>query len=341
MLYVFNFKKHLLDRFLFFALFLISGICSAQDMEEDERFISSLNLIDVAPEGLLASRSVVLFSPEVSQKQLEELQKGFQRVGIDAVLYAESSRVFAGPDMLAKYQAFFSQRDIRFIIFLGKVSDYYSLKFLPFKNNLSARNQQAWLVKSTGINGLLGNLFRSLTSTQRKQNYLVNDFPERNPALGTLTSRRLDGLAPNVRSHKIAVPKMPDPDSSAALEEFLKVNLKGEHYEIVENDPNESELMNKGFIYILNYIHTRGVTAKEILGYDLSKSESAFVTVSYSNGILQLKTIPADTSVYKFYIKKLEDGIIYLGLKWDADITWQDGLKNHLDSYRITGKIAP
>ena len=71
----------------------------------------------------------------------------------------------------------------------------------------------------------------------------------------------------------------------------------------------------------------------------MSKSESALATVNYPNVVLQLKTIPAATSVFKFYIKNIDEDVFYLGRKWDADVTWQEALKNYVDGYRAAGKL--
>jgi hypothetical protein len=53
------------------------------------------------------------------------------------------------------------------------------------------------------------------------------------------------------------------------------------------------------------------------------------------NGEPQIKTIPIEVPVYKFYIKHLEYGNIFLGNKWDADQTWQVALANHLQLMRL------
>ena len=82
--------------------------------------------------------------------------------------------------------------------------------------------------------------------------------------------------------------------------------------------------------YVLCYIHTRNVVSKEILGYDMTKSESALASVTFPNDAMQLKTIPAETLVYKFYFRHIDSGNVYLGTKWDADVTWQEALRNYL-----------
>jgi len=78
----------------------------------------------------------------------------------------------------------------------------------------------------------------------------------------------------------------------------------------------------------------------ELLGYDMSKGESALVSVTYpDNASAQLKNIPADQPVYKFYFRHIDSGDVFLGTKWDADLTWQQALKNQLKGFKIEFKI--
>ncbi len=309
-------------------------------MSEEDRLASKLKLLDVAPEGLLSSRAAVLFSADYSQKDLEEIQKGFQQIGIDAVLFTESERALAGRDYTNSYRLYFTKRDIKFLIFLRKNKQDYQFDFVRFDPKIywTDPDQSAWSVHAANLNGLLQIIFRSLISSQKRQNFLVNDFPERSGVIATIAGRRNETWAPNVRFFKIAVPRMGDAASDKELELYLQQSFQAK-YEFVEPAEDEIDLRQKGFVYILRFIHARGSFAKDILGYDMSKSETALVTVSYPNGALQLKTIPSETIIYKFYIKNMEDENIYLGPKWDADINWQDALKNHIDGYRAGGKM--
>ena len=321
-------------------LLLTSGVCAGQDQSEEDRLIATLKRSDTAPDGLLSSRSAALFGPDYSQHELEEIQRGFQQISIDAISYVESERALAGRDLMNAYGRYFASRDIRFLIFMKKGDQEYQFNFISF--NAQAHwvdtNQSTWFTHSPTLKGLLQTISRSVIGAQKRQNFLINDFPERSGPLGAVGNRREEDWAPGVRSSKIAVPRTGDVQTDQELELFLKEHFHAK-YELVEPDADEKGLIEKEFVYILRFIHTRGFLAKDILGYDMSKSESALATVNYRSGNLQLKTIPSGTSVYKFYIKNLEEGIFYLGRKWDADLTWQDGLRNYLDGYRAAGKL--
>jgi hypothetical protein len=76
-----------------------------------------------------------------------------------------------------------------------------------------------------------------------------------------------------------------------------------------------------------------------LLGYDMSKASNAIASISYVDGQLQLKTIPASTIIYKFYFKHLENSNVYLGTKWDAETDWQQALLNQIKGLKTELKI--
>jgi 2-keto-3-deoxy-galactonokinase len=97
-------------------------------------------------------------------------------------------------------------------------------------------------------------------------------------------------------------------------------------------------LRKKGFLFVLRYVHAKGFLAKGLLGYEVAKSENAIASAIYIDNQLQLKTIPSSQLIYKFYFKNLEYQNVFLG-KWDADTTWEEALKNHLNAYKFEKKL--
>jgi hypothetical protein len=90
---------------------------------------------------------------------------------------------------------------------------------------------------------------------------------------------------------------------------------------------------------VLCFVHTRGQAAKEALGYDLSKGEKSYASITYPEGQLQLKILPKEEVVYKFYFRHIDNGNVFLGTKWDADTAWLDALRNHVMGFRQEAKI--
>lgn len=301
--------------------------------------MSRINYVDVVPEGLLSKRSLVLYDESLTQKELEETQKAFQQTGIDAVAYVISDQVLAGPDPMKAFTNYLTNRAVDFLIFFEK-GNAYSLTFVRYNNtnDLVDISAPAWKQMNSSLTEVLMTVFRLAISNQKKQNLLINDYPEIGITLKYFIGRRNETFTADAKSFKIAVPKWGDEKANAELEQILKEYFPVK-YELVDPLLDERELGKRGFRTILRYVHTRGSVAKEILEYDLTQLARSLSTVYYVNGEEAVKTIPANQTVYKFYVKHIEYGNIFMGKNWDADITWQDALKNHLQAMRETLKL--
>lgn len=312
---------------LSFVLPLVAG---AQLAHTPESIIKNLALTNVVPDGLLAQRSIIIFDNTISAKDLEETQKAFQQTGIDGVAYFESDRVLAGADPQQAFAKYLTTRNISFIILFTKASTY-SLTFFRFngKANLFDVGSGGWQQSHSSLKELLLTVFRFAVSNQKKQNLLINDFPETGNTFKYFDGRRNEVYSALVKSFKVAVPSMGNEKDDEQLEQILKEHMPLK-YEIVSADIPESELETKGFKTIIRYVHTTGAIAREILEYDNSKTGNALASAAVVNNEAQLKTIPTNATVFKFYVKQLEYGNLFLGNKWDADTDWQQALINHL-----------
>ena len=282
------------------------------------------------PDKLLSMRSIVLFEKDISQSELEETQKMFQQTGIDAIAYFSTSRVLAGPDPNMAFTKYLVTRGVGYLVFFEKGKEY-SFTFVPFNNTRELVNNgdAAWRESHASLTELLRNVYRAAIYSQKKQNLLINDVPETDVELKVFNSRRAENFTNDVKSFKVAVPKWGDEKADAELEQILKENLPGK-WELVDPKLEERELSNRGFITVLLFIHTEGEEARNILDYDPAQLAKALTSVVYVNGETDLKTIPANQVIYKYYFKHIEYGNIFLGKGWDADLTWQDALRNHL-----------
>ncbi len=327
-------------RILFGVVLIFSALLSfGQPLEEEKIYAKLVSTVKV-PDELLSLRSAVFYESTFSQSELEEIQKGFQQTGIDAVIYFETPQAMAGSDSRLAHARYLITRAIRFLIFLRKTDKEYEFSFTNFngKNDFVEQSQVAWQMKSSNLSDLLKSIFRACINSQKKQNFLINDFPEREVTVNAIVGKRMESLAKDINYFKVAIPKFGEPESDQQLAQYFKDNFPIK-YEMVETIADERELRNKGFLYILHYVHTQGTVAKEILGYEENKSETAITTIKYVNNELQLKTIPSETSIFKFYFKNMEFDNVHLGSKWDADVTWQEALANHIQAYRQEVKI--
>lgn len=306
---------------LFFICFPFALL--AQTAHSPESILKLLNLTTTVPEGLLAQRAVVLYGDGLKQNELEETQKAFQQTGIDAVAYIPSLQVLAGADIQQAFAKYLTTRNISFIILFNK-NPSYSLTFFRFngKAGLLDAGTPGWQQTHSVLKELLLTVFRFAVSNQKKQNLLINDFPETAVNIKYFDGRRNENYTSLVKSFKVAVPSWGNEKEDARLDQILKEHFPLK-YEIVNADMPESELEIKGFKTIIRFVHTSGAIARELLEYD--NTSAAII-----NNDAQLKTIAASAVVYKFYVKQLEYGNLFLGNKWDADAEWQQALINHL-----------
>ncbi len=290
------------------------------------------------PEKLLSSRSVVVYPYTMTDKELQKIQLSFQETGIDAVAYFEADLLTAGKDVGTAFAYYFNQRDIVNIVLLQKENGQYTAYITGFngKHTFIEQNQLAWSANDADLAELLKKIHRSASNLKRG-NFLINEFPETKLPVHIISGRRSEFYAIDLKVDQLAVAKTGVESIDKDLESiFTTYPFK---YKLTDPGLSEKELRQKGFLYVLCFIHTRGSVAKEILGYDISKPESAYVSITYPDATAQLKNISADTPIYKFYFKHIDSGNVFLGTKWDADLTWQQALKNHLIAFKTELKV--
>lgn len=300
----------------------------------------SLQTSQRPPEGLLAKRAVALYDYEITANELEEIQRSFQRTGIDPIAYFHTDMVFSGKDAARAYAEYFVSRGVSFIVFLEKTEQGYHFAATAFnqKPTFVESNATAWKVTNPRLKDLLTKILQDSWIAEKKANFLINDFPERDIRVDIIPGRRQEFYAIDLKVDNLAVIKFGDEAMDQQLEQFFLDNYPLK-YKIVEAGSDEKELRRKGFLYVLCFVNTRGQAAKEVLGYDLSKGEKSYASIAYPDGQLQLKILPRDQSVYKFYFRHIDNGNVFLGTKWDADINRLDALRNHILGFKQEVKI--
>jgi len=319
-------------------LCLLSGIL-IRGYSQDP-LIDKLQMTETVPGDLLATRSIALYDPSYKKSELEEIQKTFAQIGIDTEAYIEKDVILAGRDFTGSYANYFITREIKYLVILDKVEKAYRMVVTPFNNTpaLVDANQIAWMVTHSSLREMLMAAYRNSWISQKKQNLLINDFPETEVKVNTITGRRSEFFAIDLKVDALAVPAFGEAKADTILYRMFK-----EHYpfkwKLMPPGTSEEEMRKKGFQYVLTEIQTRGIAAKQLLGYDLTKAESAYVSTTFPDGTAQLRAIPSETMIYKFYAKHIPSGNIFLGTRWDADTTWEQALKNYLKGFKIELKI--
>jgi len=111
-------------------------------------------------------------------------------------------------------------------------------------------------------------------------------------------------------------------------------------FQIVPYDYDEKKLLSKGFQFVLMSVNTSGAEARQLLGYPFDNKVNELITMKKNElGELEIESHPVQQTVFKYYIKHINSGDIYLGEQWDADGTWAEALTNHLNA--LMEKLGP
>jgi hypothetical protein len=323
---------------LFLCLVSFSGF--AQSFSAEKTWVDQLKLSAGLPEKLLSTRSAVFHDYTFTPKELKEAQEYFQRTGIDAITYFELDMLMASVDITKAFADYLTKREVTHILFLEKNETGYRLSITTFndKSTVVDANQNAWSISNRVWTEVLKSLYRSAANQLKKQNLLINDFPEEDIVINPIVGRRNEFFGVDMKVDPVAIPKFGNEAMDKQLEEIFKNNYPLK-YKVTEPGLSEKDLRKQGYLYVMCVVHARGAVAKKLLGYDMTKSESALVSVTYSNGQSQLKNFPSNEPVYKIYFKHIESGNVFLGNKWDADLTWEQALLNHLKGMKTELRI--
>jgi len=322
------------------VFFCISGLNCPILTYAQTYFPAGLQFSSNVLPNILGGRSVTIFQPTYTQAELEQIQKSFQQIGIDAEAYFPDDLIFSGREVTSAYSAYFNTRQIQFIITLLKSAAGYELVAAPYSQSVAIYDvsKPAWQVKNSNLTEMLRTVFQDSWNNQKKQNFLVNDYPEMDIRVNPFKGVRYELYAIDLKVDQLAVPKFGQPEMDQQLEAFMKENYPLK-YVLTNPGTDDQRLRSDGSLYVLCFVRTRGSVAREVLGYDMTKAETAYASITYPAGQLQLKTLPSGAPVYKFYFRHLVNGNIYLGPKWDADENWLDALRNHITGFKAEVKL--
>ena len=226
----------------------------------------------------------------------------------------------------------------------------------PFngESSLMTEGQAAWKATAKDFKKVLTRFTRD-AKKQESNNLLVNDTPEFFNDVKIITSQRAETYYTDLKSGKLAVPKfggnnLPGKKPGGLVNTMVKNRLEQAasqadtynaeleimmndykfKYELVDRNLTEQEMMDAGFTYVLRSIRTEGIGVKRLLNYEVDEDMEYYTTIKMKNGKPTMRYIPIKAPVYKYYIRNLKTGSIYVGKSWDADETWQESLRNVL-----------
>jgi hypothetical protein len=322
----------------FFCL-LVAVKVLAQPENPVEKLLNALTPGPI-PLDLLGTKTIALYQPDYTMKELQQIQSGFERTGVDAVLYYPADLPMSNREIQKVFTDYLVKREIKYLAFLKKSSKGYEFVFTEFDKtaSLAKPGQPGWTISATTIQEISMDLYRTALNSQKRVNMLVSPTPEMGLTLRFIRGQRSEYFALDLKVDRLAIIKFGHAEWDRMLEEIFKTYYPFQ-YTFFEPGTPETEIRQKGYLFILHYFHAPGNAAMELLGYDMAKTGSAIASVSYPNGQMQLKSNAAEEPVYKFYFKHLENGNVYLGTKWDADINWQQALLNQIKGLKAELKI--
>ena len=81
---------------------------------------------------------------------------------------------------------------------------------------------------------------------------------------------------------------------------------------------SDDDIYNQGHQFALQIILGTGKTVRQMLNYETDPYETDYVTIKAGS---TLNTLPVEAVVYKYYVKHVYTKDVYLGSRWDADLS--------------------
>ncbi|MBA4054222.1 MAG: hypothetical protein C0490_05875, partial [Marivirga sp.] len=212
---------------LFLILFTIQfNTAFAQFVVDEKDWIEQLNLKGGLPEKLLSTRTVIFYDYSLTQKELSDAQQSFQRTGIDAVAFFELDKLTAGKDVTKAFGDYLNKREVTSLLFIEKDEEGFRITVTQFngKETVIDHEQPAWSSTNRVITEALKDLYRTASSQQKKQNLLINDFPEMDLAINPILGNRNEFYALDLKVDPLAVPRTGNEAVDKELEEIFKTN---------------------------------------------------------------------------------------------------------------------
>lgn len=320
----------------------------------------SFNKTLKVPTNLNSERSAVIFSVpnkdgdfiEVGEheKLLSQVHKAFVTMGIDAIFYLNEINFTASYNAKNSYVELFNTRKIKNIIFLTQAEGRFEFLMAPYDgtSRLIKDGGDVFYLESNELYSLLLNVGKEVRrADQELYNFLIPEKPNYLQGLSIVEKTLLKNYPGILRRSKLAVERftpldsvgISNPEALQNVKEFnrevakknqeLEAIMASYPYEYVLIDPmSDDDLRRNRYQFLLRSVSSSAGVVKQMLDYDTSPTETGFVSViPVMPDQTRVKTIPRNAIVYKFYIRQNISKNVHVG-EWDADVTWQEALKN-------------
>lgn len=306
------------------------------------------------------------------QSFAKEAHKTFYRLGIDAVAYYNLDLILAGTPVTRSFAGDIKKRGIAFAIILQRglttsqdTSYMLTLGRISDQDMFFEAGQPAFRLENNNLNNLMQSLVRAVSSSgSERTNFLVLERPEFFKKTSIFTARRFESYNPDLKLDRLAVPLfeekvMPTSIPSGMSRDEISAHVSGENQKITEanerlknimqqypfgsgpvnNNQTEAEWRREGYLFALYNIHGKAETVSEILQFNFENEKAPFTSTTMVGNDTITKALLPDQVVYKFYVKHLPTGEVYLGSHWDVDTSWEDALENFINNLKFALKV--
>ena len=307
-------------------------------------FLSVGHLQAQLPETLVTARSIVVMDLPLEKegeflmrgnwkKDAATIQKNLALMGVDAIAYLHAGDWNASATGKATFQEFFRKRKTTHLIVFSKTQEgLFSLSINSFETLASQWNTTGGSLNQT--------LFR-LGKEIKKRDFAIENFLALpNPDIVTdvpITSWTASTTFPSqIGRSAVGVAKFDTDEENNRLKAILESYPF--EYELIDYTNNE-DAFRQGYQYVLLRMSTAGESIQNLLNYQVGINETDYIsTVVADSTTTRLKTIPVGAFVYKFYFRHTVNHEAFVGRHWDADLTWEDALRNFVLNLRIAYK---
>lgn len=319
-------------------LLALSLYCNAQTTLQQK--LDSLKTGAELPEGLQSSRAAVFLKyNQTGQTDTINwyetavlIHEQFMQMYIDAVAYYRWRDLNAGYDATQSYLESLVEREINQVIIVELTPmsscDIYIVPTNLEDPELLDTTIPSWHIRGENLENALDNLAGIVRRTDLERgNFLISNAPEFFYDTRIFVKNRFESFQPDLKLDKLAAPlffgnntDQPEHPRDQELTRILNSQYPFS-YEIVGVGMTEDLMKKAGFQYVLRYLHAEEKILRTLLDY--SSTEEL-----YDGGLS-----------YKFYVKHLITGDIYLGDDWDSRPDWQQALMVHLTKLRRALKV--
>ncbi len=314
------------------------------------------------PDGLLKTKSIVLIKmPETGvdhkrgnwKKLAREIHGYIVARGIDPVWYFYINDIYAGPDLTKSIANSLITREIENVVIFNKINERsYDLYITTFNKNEYFFKQGQNSVKIHAVSTAQINRDLAILIDRKdliRENLMVLETPEYYNQTSLIRGKRFQQYAVDLKLDKLAIPELKSLGNilipvnlSISTREEGKLNntdsmqvspdlqtiLKQYPYEyaILKYNFDEQAIRKKGYPFVLLWLHNTAPVIQNILKYP-TVNDGDIKTGD------QNQEEDGELLVYKFYIKHIYTGDVYLGTTWDADTNWHKALQNHIEQF--------